>query len=67
MRIINLVFHPDLRQSRVNNTWKRQLEESGKISISRDMYGEYPDFKIGVEKEQQLLLEHDRIVFQFPM
>lgn len=67
MKILHLVFHPDLKESRVNRTWKEQLEESGKITTSRDMYLEYPDFQIDIEKEQQLLLEHDRIVLQFPM
>lgn len=32
-----------------------------------DLYGTYPNFTIDVEKEQQLLLELERIVFQFPM
>lgn len=32
----------------------------------RDLYQEYPDWKIDVEREQQLLLAHDRVVFQFP-
>lgn len=67
MKIMNLVFHPNLEQSRVNRTWKKQLEGSGKITTSRNMYAEYPDFSIDVEKEQALLLEHDRIVFQFPL
>lgn len=66
MRIMNLVFHPDLQGSRVNRLWKEQLEESGKVSSSRDLYAEYPDFKIDVEREQELLLAHDRIIFQFP-
>ena len=66
MKILNLVFHPDLKQSRVNLSWKMQLEDSGKITTSRDMYQEYPNFAIDVAKEQALLLEHDRIVFQFP-
>jgi putative NADPH-quinone reductase len=67
MKILHLVFHPDLKASRVNRTWKEQLEQSGKIYTSRDMYSEYPDFQIDVEKEQKLLQEHDRIVLQFPM
>lgn len=66
MRIINLVFHPNLEESRVNRIWKKQLEESGKVHTSRDLYSEYPDFKIDVEREQDLLLAHDRIIFQFP-
>ncbi|GAB5563089.1 MAG: NAD(P)H-dependent oxidoreductase [Winogradskyella sp.] len=67
MKILHLVFHPNLEASNVNKTWKDQLEESGKITTSRDMYAEYPDFKIDVEKEQGLLLQHDRIVIQFPL
>lgn len=66
MKILNLVFHPNLESSRNNQTWKTQLEESGKITTSRDLYAEYPDFQINVEKEQALLLEHDRVVLQFP-
>ncbi|PWJ42862.1 NAD(P)H-dependent oxidoreductase [Sediminitomix flava] len=67
MKILHLVFHPNLENSRVNKTWKEQLQESGKVTTSRDMYKEYPDFKIDVEKEQELLLAHDRIVIQFPL
>ena len=66
MKIMNLVFHPDLESSRVNRTWKEQLEASGKVTTSRALYEEYPDFQIDVEREQALLREHDRIVFQFP-
>ncbi len=67
MKILNLVFHPDLTTSRVNRAWKRILEESGKIDTSVDMYRRYPDFAVDVEQEQASLLEHDRIIFQFPM
>ena len=67
MKILHLVFHPDLKTSRVNRTWRAQLIDSGKVHTSRDMYSIYPDFNIDVEEEQKLLLEHDRIVFQFPL
>ncbi len=67
MKIMNLVFHPDLMESRVNQTWKRQLENSGKLAASRDMYREYADFTVDVDKEQSMLMAHDRIVFQFPL
>lgn len=66
MKIMNLVFHPNLRESRVNRIWKSQLEESGKLATSRDLYQEYPDFKVDIECEQEQLLSHDRIIFQFP-
>lgn len=67
MKILHLVFHPNLTSSRANKIWKQQLEDSGKIHLSRDMYAEYPDFNIDVDKEHKLLLEHDRIVLQFPI
>ncbi len=66
MRIMHLVFHPNLEKSRVNRIWKQQLEESGKITTSRDLYGEYPNFQIDVIREQEQLLAHDRIILQFP-
>ena len=66
MKVLYLVFHPDLTSSKVNREWKTQIDESGVVNVSRDMYSEYPDFNIDVEKEQKLLLEHDRIVIQFP-
>ena len=66
MKILNLVFHPKLDGSRNNKTWKSQLDESGKVTTSRDMYSEYNDFQIDVEREQALLEVHDRIILQFP-
>ncbi|ELA6589009.1 NAD(P)H-dependent oxidoreductase [Vibrio alginolyticus] len=66
MKILNLVFHPNLDGSRNNKTWKSQLDESGKVTTSRDMYSEYNDFQIDVEREQALLEVHDRIILQFP-
>ena len=37
MKILHLVFHPNLANSRVNKTWKDQIEQSGKVSASRDV------------------------------
>lgn len=66
MKILHLVFHPDLTKSRVNKTWMQQIAASGKVTISRDVSAESPNFSIDVAKEQELLLAHDRIVIQFP-
>lgn len=67
MKIVNLVFHPDLTKSKVNKSWMEELHRSGKLSDSRDMYMEYPDFQIDVGKEQKVLKENDRIILQFPL
>ncbi len=66
MKILHLVFHPDLEKSRVNKIWKEHIEKSEKVAKSRDLYKEYKDFKVDVEKEQKDLVEHDKIVIQFP-
>lgn len=63
--LLNL-FHPNIEHSRGN---RRLIEKVRQISnlTCRNLYQEYPDFKIDVKKEQQLLLDHDLIVFQHPI
>jgi glutathione-regulated potassium-efflux system ancillary protein KefG len=66
MKILVNVFHPNLEnQSKVNNAWVKGLEKNKAITINRE-YAQYSDWNIDIEKEQKLLLEHDRIVFQHP-
>lgn len=66
MKTLVIVIHPNLETSVVNKTWMNRLKQEKDITV-HDLYGEYPNFIIDVEKEQQLLLDHERIVFQFPM
>ncbi|MBW3110775.1 NAD(P)H-dependent oxidoreductase [Bacillus sp. MCCB 382] len=65
MKTLVLVGHPNIEQSRMNKAWADRLEKEENVTV-RHLYKEYPDMKIDVEREQNLLLEHDRIVFQFP-
>lgn len=65
MRTLVILVHPNLETSRVNKTWKTALEQHKDVTV-HDLYAAYPDFRIDVAREQQLLLSHDRIVFQFP-
>lgn len=65
MRIMVIVAHPDWKNSRANQALALGLKDEPEITV-RDLYREYPAWNIDVEKEQQLLLENDRIVFQFP-
>ena len=59
------VFHPDLEASAVNATWIETLRQSGDVTINLQ-YTNYPDWSFDVAREQQLLVEHDVIVLQFP-
>lgn len=64
-RILVTLAHPDLSSSRAN---KRLAEAARAIPgvTMNDLYARYPDFKIDVKREQQLLVDHDLLVFQFP-
>lgn len=65
MKTLVIVAHPNLTESKINKMWVNRLHQENGITV-HDLYSEYPEGKINVEREQQLLLEHDRIVFQFP-
>jgi len=65
MKIMVIVAHPNLKKSRANQSLALELKKHTDIYV-RDLYQEYPNWEIDVEKEQRLLLEYDRIVFQFP-
>jgi len=66
MKVLVLAFHPNMEQSVVNRAFADTLKDVPGITF-RDLYQEYPDEAIDVEKEQKLCEEHDRIVFQFPL
>lgn len=65
MKILVNAFHPDLQRSIVNRRWLEELAHHAEITVNA-VYQHYPDWKIDVAREQQLLTSHDRIVFQHP-
>ncbi|MEO8698584.1 MAG: NAD(P)H-dependent oxidoreductase [Kofleriaceae bacterium] len=64
-RILVLFAHPVLERSRVNRRLVDAIREVEGVTV-RDLYEEYPLLDIDVAREQELLLEHDVIVFQHP-
>ena len=64
-KIVILVFHPLLHKSRVNSVLIKAVSELEGVS-SRYMYDLYPDFQINIKEEQEVLLEHDIIIWQHP-
>lgn len=68
MKTLVLLFHPNINQSRVNKAFIQKLVEQNDANITiRDEYAIYPDGRIDVNAEQQLMEKHDKIIFQFPM
>lgn len=64
-KILILFAHPAIQKSRINKTLiDSVLHESG-ITIN-NLYEKYPDFYIDIVAEQQLLIEHDIVVWQHP-
>lgn len=65
-KILVLFAHPSLHRSEINRLLKRQSERVDSVTLV-DLYAEYPDYHIDIDREQKRLLEHDVIVFMFPM
>jgi glutathione-regulated potassium-efflux system ancillary protein KefG len=64
-RILVLLAHPILERSRVNRRLADAIRDLPGVRV-HDLYEAYPTLAIDVRREQQLLLEHDVIVFQHP-
>lgn len=65
MKVLVIVAHPTIEKSVVNRTWLGELKKHPAITI-HELYKQYPDGEIDIEREQRLCEEHDRIVWQFP-
>ncbi|WP_407483582.1 NAD(P)H-dependent oxidoreductase [Elizabethkingia meningoseptica] len=61
-----ILAHPDIEKSLANKTIIESLNQKNMDIEIRDIQKRYPDFKIDAKKEQEVLLRHDTIVFQFP-
>lgn len=64
-KVLLLFAHPALEKSRIHTRLLKQIPKVANITFN-DLYEEYPDFDIDVEREKQLLIAHDIIVFQHP-
>lgn len=63
--ILILFAHPALQKSRVNKRLIRQIEGLPGVTF-HDLYEVYHDFHIIPKREQDLLLTHEIIIFQYP-
>lgn len=65
-KLIVYYAHPRYRHSVANKTMLEQARLVKGITVI-DLYAEYPRFGIHIDEEQQRLLDHDVILFQFPL
>lgn len=62
-----ILGHPDIEKSLANKTIVEELENSGLDLEIRNLSKLYPDYNINAEAEQEALLRHQNIVFQYPL
>lgn len=65
-RVMVLFAHPSVERSEVNVELFKATAAAEQATLI-DLYAEYPDYQIDIDLEQQRLLEHDVIVFMFPL
>ncbi|MBT2734075.1 NAD(P)H-dependent oxidoreductase [Bacillus sp. ISL-7] len=65
MKVLVIVAHPNIEESIMNRTWLGELMKHPNITV-HELYKQYPDEIIEIEREQRLCEEHERIVWQFP-
>ncbi|MGN8644565.1 NAD(P)H-dependent oxidoreductase [Gracilibacillus sp. HCP3S3_G5_1] len=65
MRTLLIVSHPDIIDSGSQQYFLSSIKNQEMITIHH-LESVYPEGKIDIVKEQELLRKHDRIIFQFP-
>ncbi len=65
-KLLILFAHPALEKSLINRSLIHAADGLDHVAV-RDLYEIYPDFFIDVAYEQQLLREHDILIFHHPL
>ncbi|MCW3161572.1 NAD(P)H-dependent oxidoreductase [Chryseobacterium oryctis] len=67
MKTLIIVIHPKMEESLINKRWVEELNKFPEKYVVHQLYETYPDEKIDVVKEQELIESYDKIIFQFPL
>lgn len=66
MKKILIIFaHPAIQKSRLHQRLIQSIKDLNGVTLN-NLYENYPDFYIDIIREQQLLIEHDIIIWQHP-
>lgn len=65
-KVLVLYAHPSPQRSEVNQHLIKAAYQVEGVTVV-DLYYEYPTYQINIDLEQQRLLDHDVIIFQFPL
>ena len=64
-KVLVLFAHPTIQKSKINVQLVKALDGLDDVKV-HNLYEKYPDFAIDKKQEQDLLLEHEIIVWQHP-
>ena len=64
-RVLILFAHPRFEKSRANSALVEAVRGINGVKF-HDLYERYPDFNIDLKYEQQLLLDHDIVIWHHP-
>lgn len=65
MKTLLIISHPSILESSSQQFLISAVPQNEQVTINH-LEEAYPDGKIDVEREQKLLKNHDRVIFQFP-
>jgi len=65
-KILILFAHPRFEKSRTNRVLLKNIQQINGVTL-HDLYEEYPDFNIDIEREKKFLLAHQIIVWHHPL
>lgn len=64
--VLVILAHPSIEVSIINRELQQAAQSLDHVTVV-ELYKEYPDFTINVQKEQQRLINSDVVVFLFPL
>jgi glutathione-regulated potassium-efflux system ancillary protein KefG len=64
-KILILFAHPRFEKSKTNRALLKNIEQHQGITFS-DLYEQYPDFNIDVDREKERLIGHEVIIWHHP-
>lgn len=67
MKTLVVVAHPGMEGSTVNKRWLEELKKYPEQITVHELYKKYPDEKLNVQWEQELIETHDQVILQFPV
>ncbi|BBI32809.1 NAD(P)H-dependent oxidoreductase [Cohnella abietis] len=67
MKTLIVAAHPTIESSFIHKRWLEELRKYPEEFTVHELYKEYPDEKIDVKREQELVDAHDHLILQFPI